>query len=353
MTAHSAPLRVVVTDDSGLMRRVLSDGLTKLGFVVVGEARSGGEALDVCARVQPDVLTLDLTMPGLDGIGVMRALEASGSSIPVVVVSAFSNGMRAVDALAEGAVELVAKPAVGEPLSGFLGELGDKLRVAAGARRNGAVSHGERATAPVAGGRMVAGTRNGPRGRSATKRAVVIACSTGGPKALGDLVPDLPARLGEGTLIVQHMPAGFTASLAERLDRVSRLSVEEAKAGQRIAPASALIAPGGSHLRLTEGAEVRLSDEAPIGGLRPRADLTISDSARVYGERLLLVVLTGMGRDGLEGARDVKQRGGRIVCEAESSCVVYGMPRAVVEAKLADHVLPLPEIAAAIASEAG
>jgi two-component system, chemotaxis family, protein-glutamate methylesterase/glutaminase len=184
------------------------------------------------------------------------------------------------------------------------------------------------------------------------KRLVVIACSTGGPRALGELIPRLPSPLGAGTLIVQHMPPGFTASLAARLDAAARLSVREAEGGELPAPGEALVAPGGMHLRLAADRRARLSDEEPLGGLRPRADLTIADAAQAFGSRLLLVVLTGMGRDGLEGARAVRAAGGRIICEAESTCTVYGMPRAVAEAGLADAVLPLEELADAIAREA-
>jgi two-component system chemotaxis response regulator CheB len=147
------------------------------------------------------------------------------------------------------------------------------------------------------------------------------------------------------------MPAGFTASLAQRLDRSSPLTVVEAAGGEALRPDTLLLAPGGSHLRLADDGVARLTDEAAIGGLRPRADLTIADAARIYGERLLLVVMTGMGKDGLEGAREVRARGGRILAEAESTCTVYGMPRAIVEADLADEVVPLHQLADAIRAE--
>ena len=181
----------------------------------------------------------------------------------------------------------------------------------------------------------------------------MIACSTGGPKALGELLPQLPSPLGAGTLIVQHMPPGFTASLATRLDASSPLTVSEAQGHEAPTPGTALLAPGGAHLRLGADRRSLLSDSAPMGGLRPRADLTIADAAKVYGARVLLVVLTGMGRDGLEGAKAVRAAGGHILVEAESTCTVYGMPRAVADAGLADEVLPLDELAAAIVREAG
>jgi two-component system chemotaxis response regulator CheB len=331
------------------MRRLLASALEEAGFAVVGVAKDGDEALAACERARPDVLTLDLAMPGLDGIGVLRRLRESESPIPVVVVSAFSpaHGARAVDALAEGAFELVAKPPIGEALSVFVEELGQKTRAAALARR--APKHVATAApaAPVRSPRRVLGALSG------ASRLVVVACSTGGPKALAELLPRLPERVGSGTLIVQHMPPGFTSSLADRLDRASKLTVREAVQGDKPASTEVLIAPGGQHLRLADDRRAQLSDEPAIGGLRPRADLTIKDAARVYGDKLLLVVLTGMGRDGLEGAREVRRRGGRILVEAESTCTVYGMPRAVVEEELADAVLPLGRLPEAIAAEAG
>jgi two-component system chemotaxis response regulator CheB len=342
--------RIVVADDSRLMRRMLSDALDRQGFDVVATAADGDEALEACRTHRPDALTLDLAMPGLDGIGVLRALrEGKADPVPVVVVSAFSpaHGARAVDALAEGAFDLVPKPVFGEPLETFTSELGRKVTEAAHSGR-------VRRPAPKRAERRPAHTPVRPpvrRRATGSGRLLVIACSTGGPKALGELVPRLPSPLGAGTLIVQHMPAGFTASLAARLDGASPLTVREAAGGEALEPGVALIAPGGAHLRLGDDRRTRLSDEAPLGGLRPRADLTISDAARLYGPRLVLVVLTGMGRDGLDGAHAVRRAGGRILCEAESTCTVYGMPRAVAEAGLADEVVELDDLPDAIARE--
>jgi two-component system, chemotaxis family, protein-glutamate methylesterase/glutaminase len=289
MGGSVARRRVVVADDSRLMRRILSDALGRQGFDVVATAADGDEAL------------------------------------------------------AEGAFELVAKPAFGEPLETFTSELGRKV---------GDAAHSGRVRRPAA--RQIARRREDrPVRATAGSKLVVIACSTGGPKALGELIPRLPSPLGAGTLIVQHMPRGFTASLATRLDAASSLTVREAAGGETLEPGVALLAPGGAHLRLGLDRHARLSDDAPVGGLRPRADLTIEDAAKLYGPRTLLVVLTGMGRDGLEGAKAVRAAGGRILVEAESTCTVYGMPRAVAEAGLADEVLPLDELPAAIAREAG
>jgi two-component system, chemotaxis family, protein-glutamate methylesterase/glutaminase len=346
--------RVVVADDSRLMRRILSDALVRQGFDVVATAADGDEALAACNQYRPDAMTLDLHMPGLDGLGVLRALRAGkAESVPVVVVSAFSpaHGARAVDALAEGAMDLVAKPAMGESMADFAAELSKKVNDAATAgkmrtrRPRVAAARPMAPRAPVRAGATPA--------RPGTKKFVVIASSTGGPKALGELIPKLPTPLGSGSLIVQHMPPGFTASLAARLDGMSRLTVKEAGGNEPMDPRHMYLAPGGSHLRMGDDRKVRLSDEAPMGGLRPRADLTIADAAKLYGNQMVLVVLTGMGKDGLDGARAVKKAGGRVLVEAESTCVVYGMPRAVAEAGLADEILPLHDLPAAIAREAG
>jgi two-component system, chemotaxis family, protein-glutamate methylesterase/glutaminase len=342
----AAPTRVLVADDSGLMRRVLSASLTSSGFDVVAEASDGDEALAQWERHRPDVMTLDLAMPGRDGIGVLRALRGNASRpVPVVVVSAFSpaHGARAVDALAEGAFDLVSKPQAGDQIARFAAELGEKLRAAA------TVPHGGPAAAAVPAPRAPL-----PRRRASTGagRFVVIASSTGGPRALAHLIPALPSPLGAGGCIVQHMPAGFTGSLAARLDRASALRVAEAAGGEALDPGTLLVAPGGSHLRFGLDGRTLLSDDAPVGALRPRADLAIEDLAARHGERVLLVVLTGMGRDGELGARAVKAAGGRVLVEAEQTCTVYGMPRAVAESGLADAILPLGDLPAAITREA-
>jgi two-component system chemotaxis response regulator CheB len=289
---------------------------------------------------------LDLTMPGLDGIGVLRKLRERGrSDMPVVVVSSFSpsQGARAVDALAEGAFDLVAKPAAGGGLEAFAAALVEKVTAAASAR----AEHHDHPHARHQS-RLPARTRTGAK----VAKVVLIATSTGGPKALAELMPRLPSPLGIGTLIVQHMPPGFTRSLASRLNDGSPLEVREAEGDEILDPRVALIAPGGRHLRVSAEGRTTLSDEPEIGALRPRADLMISDAAAVFGDRTLLVVMTGMGNDGLIGAQAVRRHGGRILVEAESSCTVYGMPRAVEEAQLADAVLPLPELAEAIKQEA-
>jgi two-component system chemotaxis response regulator CheB len=370
MTTTTSKPRVVVADDSALMRRIVTNVLTKGGIDVVGAARDGDEALVLCEREKPDAMTLDLAMPGLGGIDVLKALkQRGGPAIPVVVVSAFSpaQGAYAVDALAEGAFELVPKPSGQAEVNAFEQNLLTKILVATKTRRlgghlrsarvagNGTVNgHGTGAANSAVAPASTNGHAAAPRPRrirSGLSRALLIATSTGGPRALAEVIPGLPSPLGLGTMIVQHMPAGFTASLAARLDRTSPLDVREAQGGESLKPGVALIAPGGRHLRLGPTGQMALTDEAPLGGLRPRADLLIEDAAAKWGDRLTLVVLTGMGNDGLRGAKEVRRHGGRILVEAEQTCTVYGMPRAIVEAGLADEVLPLDQMATAIAAE--
>ncbi len=338
--------RVVVADDSALMRRIVSNMLVRGGIDIVGTANDGDQALALCERERPDAMTLDLAMPGMGGIDVLKALRRRGGpALPVVVVSAFSpaQGARAVDALAEGAFELVPKPAAHDDVSVFEHSLLSKVKLATKIRRP---SLRRRPGSPVH--RNVNGNSSH---RSGVARALLIATSTGGPRALAELIPRLPSPLGLGTMIVQHMPAGFTTSLAARLDRGSPLNVREAEGGETWNPGVVLVAPGGRHLRLGPDGQTTLSDEAPLGGLRPRADLLIEDAAARWGDRLTLVVLTGMGNDGLRGAHEVRRRGGRILVEAEDTCTVYGMPRAIVKANLADEILPLDQMAVAIAAE--
>jgi two-component system chemotaxis response regulator CheB len=242
----------------------------------------------------------------------------------------------------------VSKPTSPADAEVFKASLLSRLHAAVASRRRRAV------VAPAVSVAAAPPPPRAPRTTPTAGRAskvVLIAVSTGGPRALAELIPQLPSPLGLGTMIVQHMPAGFTASLAARLDRASHLSVREAAGAEELDPGVALIAPGGAHLRLDATGRTTLSDAEPVGGLRPRADLLIEDAARRYGRRLLLVVMTGMGNDGLKGAREVKRHGGRVIVEAEETCTVYGMPRAVAEADLADSVVPLHGLAKAISAE--
>jgi two-component system, chemotaxis family, protein-glutamate methylesterase/glutaminase len=338
--------RVLVCDDSPLLRRVLVDMLTDGGMTVVGEARDGVELVEMAVALGPDVVTLDVEMPRRDGLEGLRELMGVRPT-PVVMVSSLTGAGTAqtTAALAAGAIDAVEKPALRLSPGGWgatRDELVCRVRAAASAR----VPALGRPRPAIPAGRPASRARGGPGD------LVVIATSTGGPRALHAVLPRLPSPLGAGVLIVQHMPVGFTRSLAAHLDAASALSVREAAPSDDIRPDTALLAPGGSHLEVAGHGRARLSQAPPVGALRPRADVTIRSAASHYGARTTLVVLTGMGEDGLDGARAVAAAGGTVLVEAESSCVVWGMPRAVQEAGLADAVIPLEAMPIAIVEAA-
>lgn len=355
--------RVVIADDSAIMRVMISDLLEEAGCKIVAFATNGIEAVNACKLHKPDVLTLDLLMPGLDGLGVLDQLSEMSLPTKVVVVSSFSTSLveRAVDVLSRGATEVVRKPAAGVSFGDFTREITDKVLIAGTAvktpnppapRFNPDTStksvytplRDAESTAPILD-LADTGDDRAPRVRAAiSSKVLVLATSTGGPRALGVLVPQLPAPLGKGGVVIQHMPAGFTQSLARRLDATSRLHVREAEQGDSMTGDQLLVAKAGQHLRFTRRGRADLSSEAAIGGIRPRADLTIEDLVKIHGANVVLVVLTGMGRDALEGAQAVKAAGGTVIAQTEADCTVYGMPRHVIEADLADAIVTLDDM---------
>lgn len=345
--------RVVVADDSAFMRRLISDVLARANMDVVATVANGREAIDACRKYEPDVLSLDLAMPEVDGMEVMRSLR-SMTEMRIVVVSSFSeaDGVRAVDALAEGAFDLVPKRAEGGKLQDFLDDLLIKVEAAAFERKR---SRKRVPKVPLKETPKPTARQKVARAKAAAgggRRLVMIASSTGGPRALTTVVSKFPAQLGLGTMIVQHMPAGFTQSLASRLDSYSALNVKEAAEGDKIERTQALVAPGGKHMHIARH-KIQLTDEAAIGGLRPCADITIADVVGEFGGNIVLAVLTGMGRDACKGARMVHDAGGVVIAEHADTTTVNGMPKAVVDAGLADGILPIDEIAAAIIEAAG
>jgi two-component system chemotaxis response regulator CheB len=325
---------VLVVDDSAFARKVIRQVLNGSERIeVVGIAYDGLDALERIAELSPDVVTLDLVMPNLDGVGVLQALQKlSVESRPRVVVVSMSAGDSdlAIAALHEGAVDIVQKPTA--LANDRLYELSDELirKVEAAATARVRPSSG---SATSSGPRVFASTLLSPR-----HDLVVIGASTGGPQAVGALLGALPKDFPVPIAVVVHIPEGFSQSLAEHLDRVSELAVTEATDGDLLRPGSVLLARAGQHLTFEDtpdGYRAKLSLQ-PHGTVhRPSLDVMFGSAANVVKGRVLGVVLTGMGKDGLEGARAVHARGGTLLTQTEASSVVYGMPRVVWEDGLA------------------
>jgi two-component system chemotaxis response regulator CheB len=340
--AGARRVRVLVVDDSLFMRAAISKTLATGPFEVVGQAKDGKDALEQVVRLQPDVITMDFNMPGMNGAETVRALMQQRPT-PVVMFSAHTRqgAKETFDALAAGAVDFVTKPAgeVSVDLSKISDELTRKLLAAAASR--------PRAAPPPAPPVRPSGSMSIARSTlsGGLPKLCCIAISTGGPAALSELLPALPADLRLAIVVVQHMPAGFTGPLAERLDATSRVAVREAQAGDRPLAGSVLIAPGDRHLEFDERGMVVLTDGPPVNGCRPAADVTMLSAVKVYGRRTLGVVMTGMGKDGAAGALAIKRAEGKTCAQDQQTSVIYGMPKAALDAGAIDEVVALPDLA--------
>jgi two-component system chemotaxis response regulator CheB len=330
-------IKVLVVDDSIVMRRIISDMLSKDGEIeVVGTARNGAEALEMVRRLNPDVVTMDIEMPVMDGLTALQHIMAES---PRAVVMLSSMDKRQADitfkSLDLGAVDFI--PKTGGSLSLDLEKESEgiisKVKAAAKAR-----IIPRRAPGSVQPTSMT--TLSGDW-------IVLIGSSTGGPKALPEVLSRLPANLPAAVLVVQHMPEGFTRSFAERLNWVSALEVKEAEEGEEIKKGKVYIAQGNKHLTL-KGNRLHLDDGPKVNFVRPAVDVLMRSVAPHYGPRTVGVVLTGMGSDGAAGMQLIKQMGGKTIVQSEETCVVYGMPKAVVELNAADRIVPLEDIAQAI-----
>ena len=376
-------IRVLIADDSAFMRKVLSDLFgSQNDFQVIGTAINGKDTVEKVKRLKPDLLTLDVLMPVMNGLDALEIIMDE-CPLPVVMISSMTQeGADAtIRALALGAVDFVGK--AGGPIS-KIDTISEEIILKC---RNAATAHVsktptskakpitfiqpkqpdppvmrrievKRKTGYVLGQKpeiVRIPAANVPKPAYAPsvsgKKLVAIGTSTGGPQALQAVITRLPGNLPCGVVIVQHMPAGFTKSLAERLDSISEIAVKEAEHEEIIRAGQVYIAPGNYHLRVSGvaggGKKIMISQEPPVGNHRPAVNVMF-DSVAQFGDDLVSVIMTGMGSDGCEGMKKIKANGGYSIAQDEKSCVVYGMPKAVVDAGLADEVRPLNQIAEAI-----
>jgi two-component system chemotaxis response regulator CheB len=339
-----SPIRVMVIDDSAYSRRTIIRMLETSPMVeVVGWARDGEEALRKALQLRPDLITLDLEMPRMDGFTFLRLLMAKRPT-PVLVVSGRSGDDTVFRALELGAVDFVAKPTLraAPELATIQEELIRKVHATRQLRIEKVRDRISQAPAVV---------RRGDPSRSGRLRVIAIGSSTGGPAALMQIFGAFTEPPDCAFAVSQHMPEGFTRGFAERLDRLTHVRAREARGGETLEPGAVLVAPGGSHLEFEstpEGVVTRLAPRSPEDKYAPSVDRMFESAAKNFGQDLLAIVLTGMGDDGRRGVRAVREGGGTVIAESEETAVIFGMPQQAIRTGSVDAVLPLAEIAPAI-----
>jgi len=362
----SGPLKILIVDDAITYRHAIKDALATFPNVeVVGTAANGQQALAKVERLNPDIVTLDIEMPIMDGIETLKALKAGGRKVQTIMVSAHTERGAKVtmEALALGAFDFITKPQGVDVKSNrehLSTELGRLLRALAPTKIGAAAPVQDTTPAVLEKPSLpFSAVPSSPRtvSRRQSLRAkieiVAIGVSTGGPRALSQLIKTLPGDLGVPVTIVQHMPPMFTAALAASLDQESALSVVEASGAHTLEPNVVYIAPGGQHMKLEKKTTgivgIRLTDDPPENHCRPAVDVLFRSVAKIYQERSLGVILTGMGRDGVAGLKEMKQHGVRVIGQNKATCTVYGMPFEAMRAGVVDMELPLESIAPKIA----
>lgn len=365
-------VKVLIVDDSGFFRRRLSDILGADSRIeIVGTASNGKEGVEMACKLRPDVITMDYEMPVLDGISAVRQIMQSCPTAVLMFSSLTHEGARVtLDALEAGAVDYLPKnfEDISRNPDRVRQLLCDKVMEISRSNR-GRISRPLR-VAPVAGStatreparRLASGTPPPVRTDSAPARAarpagrlqrkayklVAIGTSTGGPVALQKVLTALPANFPTPIVLIQHMPGTFTRTFAERLDKLCQIEVRQAEDGDMLRPGLALLAPGGKQMMIDSRGQVRILPGDERLNYKPSVDVTFGSAAKVYQDKVLAVVLTGMGSDGREGARLLKQVGSQVWAQDEASCVIYGMPMAVTKAGLADRIFSLDEVGPAL-----
>ena len=345
-------IRVLLVDDSAVIRRLLTDTLAGDPEIeVIGMAGNGEIALSKIEQLKPDIITLDIEMPVMDGLATLKALRKIHPKLPVIMFSTLTErgSTATMDALALGASDYVAKPAnVGGVLAGM-----DKIRddlipkIKALCHRAPPIRQVMQSLSPVSRVQRSAGAAG------AGVEVLAVGVSTGGPNALAEFIPALGRRFPVPIVIVQHMPPLFTRLLAERLAAVSGIVCKEGFEGAVLRPGELWIAPGGLHMEVEKAGasyRLRLTEDPPENSCRPAVDVLFRSVAKAFGSKAIAVVLTGMGQDGMRGAEHLRAVGGQILVQDEASSVVWGMPGAVANAGLAEKILPLKELAAEVVS---
>ncbi len=336
------PVRVLIVDDSVVVRKVVCDALAASADVeVAGTAATGAIALAKIPQLNPDVITLDIEMPGIDGIQTLVEIRKLYPKLPVIMFSTMTERGAAItlEALSLGASDYATKPTNSQSLTDTIEQVGQELvaKIVCLARRPQRAGTPQSQVSP-------------PRRVTSRQRIdiVAIGTSTGGPNALGELIPSLPKDFPVPVVVVQHMPPVFTHLLSERLNKVAAISVREGEAGQKLEAGSVWIAPGGHHMtvaRAGRNVALALNDDPPENSCRPAVDVLFRSVAQVYGPNVLAVVLTGMGADGLRGSHWIRENGGDVIAQDETTSVVWGMPGAVVGAGQATEVYPIGTMA--------
>lgn len=330
-------IKVMIVDDSAYFRFAIKKYLEQFKDIeVICSAKNGLDAIEKLKMFKPDVISLDIEMPQMNGIELLKYLMVK-NPIPTIMLTSLTPESTdvIVKSLEFGAVDFINKEAIN--LSSKIEEISDtyveKIRIAAQSK-----------TTPLPERKIEHEEKELVSFKITKAQVIAIGCSTGGPKALQHLVPHFPANLPAGIIIVQHMPANFTKSLAQRLDSISRISVKEAEDGDLVLPGRVLIAPGNYHMEITSNYTVKLNQNPAVNHVRPAVDVLLESLPQVYDENITAVILTGMGHDGLKGCETVKSNGGYVIAEDEKTCTIYGMPKAVIENKVSDEVLPLDKI---------
>jgi two-component system chemotaxis response regulator CheB len=356
MVTENRKIRVLVVDDSAVMRKLIPSLLDRdEALEVVGTAIDGDFALNKMDQLRPDVVTMDIEMPRMDGLSALSQIVAR-YSVPVVMLSSFTTRGAALTmkALEIGAVDFICKPRNAAQIEGMAEELISKVKTAAQAKLFG-LRQARQVQVKTRSGAVIPARKRVPvkiAGR-AGDRVVAIGASSGGPHALRYLLPRIPGDFGAGIVVVQHMPESFTAMLARWLNEISEVEVREAVNGETVNPGTVLIAPGNAHLKVRRrllGPEIVIERGSPVNGHMPSVDVLFRSVAQEYKGQALGVILTGMGSDGALGIGEMKKRGAHTIAQDRESCSIYGMPRVAVEKGFIDRVVPLTEMAAYMVS---